>query len=181
MARWRLTESHYLNCPNTNWRRTEISNDGEAVEHNYNVPRLLDINDPRCHTDKANQLVIVCYEGKGQPGDRVFVGDPTPGMQPLDEEARAISAEFEGRWQHPIESLPNGLGPELIRDLERQIQAIGATQKPSGMIPNQAVSKDEFETLKNQMAELMAQNQKLVEQLTAQPAPETKASAGRRA
>lgn len=175
MARWRLTESHYLNCPGTTWRRSEISADGEAVEFTYNVPRLLDIKDPRCHTNKAEGIIVVCYEGKGQPGDRTFVGDPTPSMQPLDDEAREISAKYEGRWQHPIESLPNGLGDQLIRDLEKQIAAIGATQKPSGMIPNSVVSKDEFDGVKKQLDELMAQNAALLEKLS-----EPAAAKGRR-
>lgn len=180
MARWRLTESHYLNSPGTKWRYSEIDSNGEAVEHNFVVPRLMDIKDPRHHTDKDAGVIVVCYEGKGQPSDRVFVGDPTPSMEPLDEEAREISARYEGKWKHAIDSLPaQGFGNELLGALQAQLAAVAATQSPSSMAPNTAIKAEEFSALKTQVDELVKQNQQLMAQLAAK-AEAPKAAAGRR-
>jgi hypothetical protein len=182
MARWLLKEPHYLNSPRTNWRYTEIDQDGEAQEHNFPVPRLMDPKDPRHWTNKADQTIVVCYEGKGNPGDRIFTGPPTPGMEPLDEEAQAISAQYSGSWVHPIDTLPgNGqsYADGLLKALTDQLTAIGNTKSPSSMLPNQAIKAEDFAKLQEQVAELMKANQALVGQLTAKV--ETSAEAKRRA
>ena len=39
--------------------------------------------------------IIVCHAGKGDAKDIVFIGDPTPDMLPVDDEAKAISATLK--------------------------------------------------------------------------------------
>ncbi len=98
MARWRLTEPHYLAVPTERWEHTTTdSRTGKLVRKMYKVPRYLD---PRVEDDwnvKLNGMdgeIHVCWEGKGIPNDIVFEGNPTPGMLPLDAEAEEISGKF---------------------------------------------------------------------------------------
>lgn len=182
MARWLLKEPHYLNSPHTTWRYTEIDQDGEAIDHNFVVPRLMDPKDPRHWTNKQAQEIVVCYEGKGNPGDRIFTGPPTPGMEPLDEEARAISNQYSPSWAHPIDTLPsNGqsYADGLLRQLTDQLMAVSKTGSPSSAIPNQTIKPEDFKALQDQVAKLMEANQALVSQLTSKA--ETPAEAKRRA
>jgi len=169
MARWLLKEPHYLNSPRTKWRYTEIDQDGEAQEHEFPVPRLMDPKDPRHWTNKQTQEIIVCYEGNGNPGDRIFTGPPTPGMEPLDAEAQEISNQYAPSWIHPIDTLPgNGqsYADGLLRQLTDQLTAISNTKSPSSAIPNQVVKAEDFAEIQKQVAELMKQNQQLMAQLT---------------
>lgn len=150
MARWELTEPHYLNgCPP----------DLEAVEWEYKETDRTTGRERRKRFEVpfyAESGTTVCYEGKGQPSDTVFRGDPTPSMTPLDDEARAISKEWEPRWQHPIESLPGqGFSASLLSNLERQLNELAA--KSPTPIAQSGVSKEEFDALKEQLAALMAE------------------------
>ena len=36
----------------------------------------------------------------------MFTGPPTSEMEPLDDEAKKLTAKFMETWEHPIESLP---------------------------------------------------------------------------
>lgn len=98
MARWQLTEAHYLNVPGN---ETEDRTKGDNSKKKLPAPMHLDPNDEKQWNYRemiAPQImegrIIVCHEGKGEPKDIIFVGDPTPGMLPLDDEAKAISAKF---------------------------------------------------------------------------------------
>ena len=162
MARWRLTAPHYLNVPGTEWEHKETDQStGKQARKVFLVPALL-------NPDTASDCnypgeIIVCYDGKGQGRDIVFEGDPTPDMEPLDEEAEAISATFRAQWQHPIESLaPNGesYSSDLLRMLEAQLLKAGKGEAAQA-VPNSGVSREEFEALQAQLAALMAQNAEL--------------------
>ena len=102
MARWKLTEPHYLSVPTERWEHTTTdSRTGKPVRKMFRVPKHLD---PRLEDDwnvRINGMdgeIHVCYEGKDDPRypDRaiVFEGNPTPGMLPLDDEAKEISGQF---------------------------------------------------------------------------------------
>lgn len=111
MARWKLMTAHYLAVPNEEWEYTENDRTtGRPKRVKFPVPRLLDINDPVCWTnrwgnkDNEEGEIIVCWEGKGEKNDITFIGDPTPDMVPVDDEAKEISAKFEARWQNKPES-----------------------------------------------------------------------------
>lgn len=100
MARWQLTEPHYLRSPNTRWEQTVTDrNTGKPMRKVFEVPLHLD---PRVESDWNRKdgfmdgTITVCHAGKGLPDGRdiEFLGDPTPGMLPLDDEAREISGRF---------------------------------------------------------------------------------------
>jgi hypothetical protein len=133
MARWKLMTSHYLNVPDEKWEYQETDRTtGKPVRRQYNVPRLFDVNDPSCWTnqwgnrDNADGEIIVCYEGKGEPRDAVFFGDPTPDMMPMDEEATAISASFEGKWKAKPEGIAGDYSQSLVDRFQIEMSEIKA-------------------------------------------------------
>lgn len=165
MARWKLTQPHYLSVPNVEWehRETDTTN-GRQVRKVFIVPIVLDPVSPSNSQQPPNygSDYIVAWEGKGNPADIVFIGDPTPDMEPLDEEAKAVSDSLRDTWKHPIESLSNeGYGADLIRTFEKQITDALRLGKPS----NESVPGAEVEALKAQIAELTAQNVRIMEML----------------
>lgn len=174
MARWRLTQPHYLRVPGTKWRYEETDREtGERAEQTFEIPRFLDPNNPRdC---RSTGVCVVSYAQGAQPRDWIFEGDPTPDMEPLDEEATKISASFEDKWKHPIDSLESqgGFGEALFRKLEQQLtQVLAGSKTPAVSVGG--VSREEFEELQKQLATLMAKNVEL------ESANETKKAAGGR-
>ena len=103
MARWRLTEPHYiLTDPDTIWERLETDiNTGRQVRKQYVVPAYFHHEIESDWTDKNERAVIVCDGHNPGKGDIIFKGEPTPGMKALDDEAIAISAKFEKKWNIP--------------------------------------------------------------------------------
>jgi len=164
MARWRLTQKHYLNIPGSEWEYSETDRtSGRQARHRFVVPALLD---PDSQNDKNREGdVVVCYEGKGQKTDITFLGDPTPDMEPMDDEAEAISAALRPRWIHPIDSLsPTGdYSGALLQTLTQQLEQLIAKQPVAPVAA--AVSPDEFNQLKEMVAGLAEQNATLKAQL----------------
>ena len=103
MARWRLLEPHYLMTePGAKWEYTETDRTtGRQVRKQYDVPRYLHHESEADWTDRQEQCVVVSDGKNANPRDIIFKGDPTPGMFPLDDEARAITAKFKGKWNLP--------------------------------------------------------------------------------
>src|SRR5215468_188854 len=138
MARWRLTEPHYLPVPGTVWEQMETDREtGRAKRREYPVPLYLNPNEPADWNYKPNGqahitmggnaftegAIIVCWAGKGEKKDIVFVGDPTPGMEPIDEEAEKVTAALRPKWHDPIKEYDAGMTPleKQMLDLQRQI------------------------------------------------------------
>lgn len=160
MARWSLRNPHYLNVPGNEWMHEETDREtGRRNRKTYIVPQLLDPNNPQDQNYREIGAVIVCHEGKGEPRDIIFVGEPTPDMEPLDSEAEAISESLRMKWEHPIDTLPanGGMDPKESAFMQALMQQFANNAQP----PNAAVSVAEFEELKKQMAELLAQNAEL--------------------
>lgn len=116
MARWRLTEAHYINAKldgdKVEWEYTEIDRTtGKQGRKRFVVQLYIEAE------------TIVCLEGKGQRGDITIEGPPTPAMEPLDDEAEAISKEMEPQWRHPIDTLP-AQGASLIGNMDANVQPI---------------------------------------------------------
>lgn len=109
MARWRLTAAHYLKVPGTEWEYKEVDmTSGRQARKVFPVPLHLDPNNP---SDCNYPGDIIVKQGKGEPRDIIFEGPPTPDMEPLDDEAEAISAKWREKWSHPIEDLAVTIGP----------------------------------------------------------------------
>lgn len=159
MARWRLLNPHYLNIldPDTDkpteWMYQETDRTaGKARRKIYNVPQLLDPKDPTLHNDGED--IVVCREGKGERKDIVFFGDPTPDMEPLDEEAETISAALQSKWIHPIDTLPaNGGMNDQEQAFMKQMMAAFAQATPQ---PNTSVTQAQYDELKREMEALKA-------------------------
>lgn len=130
MARWKLMTAHYLNTvlPNE-WEYNETSRTtGRPVRHKFAVPRLLDPADPGDWTskwgnrDNSEGEIIVCLPGKGETNDIEFLGDPTPDMVPLDDEAREVSASFEDRWRYkPDTDTPGNYSQSIVDQFRADI------------------------------------------------------------
>src|SRR5215472_3254034 len=104
MARWRLTEPHYLYTnPETIWERLETDTvTGRQVRKQYVVPAYFHHEIEADWTDKSEKAVIGSDRlDLAHKTDIVFKGDPTPGMMPIDDEASAISAKFKEKWNIP--------------------------------------------------------------------------------
>lgn len=156
MARWRLTEAHYIfgrppDLDATEWEYKETDRiNGRERRKRFKVPFFMEAES------------IVCLEGRGQPTDTIFEGDPTPGMEPIDDEARKISAEHAHKWVHPIEALPGqGYSASLLGSLEKQLAEVASKLPNTIPVASSGVSREEFEALQRQLAELMVQNAEL--------------------
>lgn len=161
MARWRLTQPHYLKVLGTQYHYEETDREtGETNRHAFDVPRFLHPENPRdCRSPEG---CVVAHEGSTVRGDWLFVGEPTPDMEPLDDEARTISESFAAKWKHPIDSIESqgGFGEALLRKLDQQLTQVLAGAKGNAVSVGD-VSKEEFAKLQDQVASLMAKNAEL--------------------
>src|SRR5712691_11827674 len=114
MARWKLTAPHYLNVEGTEWQYEEINRaTGKPKRYRLPVPLHLhpDLESDWNHVERnvAGQItdgMVVVSDGHNPDSkDIIFTGPPTPDMQPLDDDARAISEAVGKNWIHPIERL----------------------------------------------------------------------------
>jgi len=156
MARWRLITGHYLNVlldgKPAEWEYKETDRTtGKQGRKVFPVPMLMDPNDPADHNYPGE--IIVCHEGKGERRDIVFFGDPTPDMEPYDEEGEAISTALAAQWQHPIESLPATMSDGESAFMAKLMEAMGQ-QKPAA---NTSVSIEQYNELKSLVEDLKAQ------------------------
>lgn len=157
MARWRLTAPHYLNVPGTEWEQKEVSpNTKRQVVKRYPVPLFLNPEDPADQNYREAGELIVCHEGKGQRRDITFIGEPTPDMEPLDEEAEAISAKLRPKWVHPIDNVDSSgaYSDVLVRQFEAAMDRVMKAQGGAVAIPAQP---EIVAQLMAQVAELTAQ------------------------
>jgi len=170
MARWRLTQPHYLNVKGTEWEYKEIDRGtGKQVRKIFPVPLFLNPEDPadwnEVFRSQSGQVIggnINVSDGvNADPKDLIFSGPPTPDMEPIDEEAQAISEAASANWQHPIESLPGNYSQSLLTDLQRQVAETMATTQSAG------VPAQQFMEMQGQMMELMKQNAAILATLAA--------------
>lgn len=166
MARWRLLAPHYLNLLGEHaaeWEYSEIDRTtGRPKKHKFKVPMHLAPDDPLAWNYREPEnpqlgFIVVAHEGKGEPRDYEFTGDPTPDMLPLDPEAEAISASFAKRWNQPKIDLERNYGDVILEGFQKQLaeaQAVVAAPAVQGM-----------DKLMEAMAGMMAQNQQILQQL----------------
>lgn len=171
MARWKLMINHYLNVPGTEWEYKEVARTGpktgRQVKRTFAVPRLLDISDPQDwtnrwgHKDNEDGEVIVCHEGKGEPSDVIFIGEPSPDMQPLDDEAKVISASLMKKWEAKPDMIPGEYSQSLVDRFQVQMdEAKTKTAEVKGM-----------DQLIEAMTRLMEQNATIMAAMVANAQP----------
>lgn len=161
MARWKLTEDHYLNVRRvrkgaTEWEYRETDRtSGEEERVRFVVPLY------------CEKEWIVCAKGSEHPEDNgrigpvIFDGEaiPGPAMEPLDDEAKAISASLEHKWIHPIDNIPSqgGFSATLLAGLEKQLDELSRKLPPPQPVAASGVTREEFEALQTQLAALLAE------------------------
>lgn len=137
MARWKLATPHYLNVTELiEWEYQEVDRKtNRPVRRKFAVPRYLNPLDPSDWTnrwgggDSADGEVIVCLPGQGHSTDIEFLGDPTPDMIPVDDEAKALSASFEATWRYkPDTALPGDYSQSLVDAFQSEMAEV--TSKP---------------------------------------------------
>lgn len=154
MARWQLLEDHYINVypPRfgpTEWEYKEVDQaTGREMRTRFPVPTYVE------------KGAIVATKGSEQQGDLVWTNEvqPTCNMRPLDDEAAAYDIAQPFGWD-PLDDLPTqgGFADKLISGLERQMAELVARLPASGPAEAAGVSKAEFEELKAQLAQLLAE------------------------
>lgn len=172
MARWRLTDGHYLNVPGTEWEYKETDREtGRAARKVYEVPLYLHPNVQADWNDKVNECITVSNRyDPAHPLDYVFVGPPTPDMEALDDEAREISQGYvdRGEWKHPIDALNMTYSQSMLSEFEMEIArkvAGGIADRRTNSVSTKGIDPADFERLQEQVAKLMERNAQL-EKLT---------------
>lgn len=165
MARWKLTEPHYLNVPGTKWELTMQNRvTGRPQRKVFEVPLYLNPEDEGDWNVREGYdgYIAVCHPGKGLPSDREFIGDPTPGMLPLDDEARELTAKFSWKPTMGIdeESKMASFGNQLLNGLIDQMSELQtkATQQQAQSVPG-------LDQLIAVMTQMMAQQAELIAKL----------------
>lgn len=103
MARWKLTEPHYLQVEGIKWEYSEVDRvTGRPKRTQFPVPLHLDpnIESDATHRHDAWSWDICVSDGhNADPKDLIYTGPVTPGMLPLDDEAKAITAKAaKDKW-----------------------------------------------------------------------------------
>lgn len=175
MARWRLTASHYLNVPGVKYTREETDRDtGEVAKFDYDVPMFLDIRNPPRRYNQDGNIFVTNVKPIGPSRDVYFLGDPTPDMEPVDDEAREISGKM--RWQNPMgeEAFPTsggsyggseGFGAAMIAQLEKAIDKLAKKAASGEPTSGKGVDPEAFAELQKQVQALVEQNAKLQNEL----------------
>ena len=176
MARWRLTDSHYLAVTGTEWEYKETNREtNRQARKVYEVPLYLNPKDASDWNYPHDEAIIVSNKfNPAYPRDIVFRGTPTPDMEPLDDEAQAISDAERKHWIHPIEALNMTYSESRLSEFERGIAELLAKGMPKASGPMPAlslsgVSPEAFEKMQAQISELMEANAKLQAALAEAP------------
>lgn len=172
MARWMLTEDHYIHVYRprrgpTEWEYKEIDQmTGEEIRTRFAVPLYIE------------KGMIVSTKGSELPTDNGPVGpyvwvdskvEPTCNMTPLDEAARELSANLPQPfgWD-PFDDLPTqgGFADKLISGLEKQMAELLKRLPEQGPVADSGVSREEFAALQAQLAQLIAEKAEREPQVT---------------
>lgn len=163
--RWRLINEHYLKVPElpdgtkVEWEHKETAREtGRQVRKLYGVPLLLDPKSPADCNYPGD--VIVAHEPSGDQintnrNDYIFLGDPTPEMEPLNPAAQAITDRCRPRWENPIESLPanGGMNAQESAFMKNMMETFSKIAAPQ---VNTAVSREEYDALKAELEAMRA-------------------------
>lgn len=163
--RWRLTEPHYINVPTLpdgtrmEWEHRETAREtGRTVRKLFPVPMLLNPQDPLDFNHPGEIIVTHDVEGAHMiRGDYIFTDKPTPGMEPLNEAAEALSAAERHRWSHPIDSLPanGGMNDKETEFMNKMMEAFSKVLD-AGKVPTSVVPREKYDELLERVAALEA-------------------------
>jgi len=161
--RWRLINAHYLNIKaladgtQIEWEHKETAREsGRTVRKVFKVPALLDPNEPNDQNYPGE--IVVAHEVEGARNERndiIFYGEPTPEMEPLNDEATALSDSLRQKWEHPINSLPanGGMNDREMAFMKQMMESFtGGAANPA----NAAVPKAQYDELKDRLTKLEA-------------------------
>jgi hypothetical protein len=164
--RWRLITGHYLKVPAlpdgtvVEWEHKETNRaNGRSVRKLYPVPMLLDPNDPADYNYPGEIIVALAVDGaRNERNDYIFVGEPTPEMEPLNEAAEALTASLRHKWEHPIDTLPTNGGMTSAEQQFMEKMMEGFAKQIGASLPqaNASVPASELESLKAELAALKA-------------------------
>ena len=157
MARWRLTEKAYLRVPGTEYDYKETDEQTGTVNRVvFPVPRFLDPEDGRlCRSPEG---LVCAHAGSQKKGDWVFEGPPIMGMEPLDAEAEAITAEMQESWGAQFIGNDLDSSQQLVKMMADTLSGFKATSGPASAIPGADVT-----ALQKQVADLTAVVKSLTE------------------
>lgn len=168
MARWRVTAKHYLLAKqfgeDTTWVREETNRDtGRAFRRTFSVPLYIDPEDPIC-INKNVGFCVVATEGSEMPGDIILLSPCTPDMEPMDDDAKRITAEESKKWKDPINSLPINIGEDFGNQLLAMLTAQFNTvaNAPAGSVSLKGANNTELDELKKMLVAQQEQIAKLI-------------------
>lgn len=179
MARFKLTAAHYLNTKDPNeWEYKEVDRtSGKEKRHLRQVPMFLHPEDPSTWNYITERLpngqiadgmiVVSTKEDTNFPKDIVFIGPPTMDMEPLDDEAKVMIAALQGKWKHPIDSLPGNFAEKLPDLWQQQIE--NAKQAAAPNISTKEL--DDLRKANTTLAEQLAELKAIVEAIASAPPP----------
>lgn len=174
MARWKLVEPHYIHAERDGaqpeWIYKEINRaNGREIQKKYIVPMHLD---PRSSSDwndwpdgpNGDGIVVVTDGKNAKQRDIILVPDKkgnlpiTHGMEPLDDEARAITAEYTKT--HPfLEGREEATYSERLLDkFIEQLADVKTSATTQASTPG-------FDEVLKAMTAMMEQNQKILSTL----------------
>lgn len=165
MARWQLTEPHYLNVPGNKWE-LEIKNrtNGRSERKQFPVPMHLDPNiegdwnyQDRLGNNIIDGKIIVAWAtGEHEDLDIIFVGSPTPGMLPLDDEARAETAKYSWTPTQGLDeqSQANSFSQQLLIQFTEELKGVAAN---APMDPGMAEFMKTMAAMMQQQTAILAQ------------------------
>lgn len=180
MARWRLREAHYIHGvrdgTRAEWVYKEINRaNGREIQRKFPVPMHLDpkIEVDWTHRDHPHDdgYIVVALEGTTDTHDIIIERKTvTPGMEPLDDEARAITAQVMAGVV-PIEGgNPDATYSENL--LDKFIRQLADTTSTAGQAQAQQVQG--LGEVLRAMTSMMEQNQQILQALVTQrPEPRT--------
>jgi hypothetical protein len=123
MARWKLTEPHYLAVEGTKWEYSEVDRvTGRPKRTQFPVPLHLDPNVESDWTHRydawTGDVIVSNGQGTQDPKDLIFTGPVTPGMLPMDDEAKAITAKAaKDRWKPTADLSPEAQNQSFTNQL----------------------------------------------------------------
>lgn len=166
MARWRVTAKHYLLAKqfgeDTTWVREETNRDtGRAFRRTFAVPLYIDPEDPLC-INRNLGFCVVATEGSEMPGDITLLSPCTPDMEPLDDDAKRITAEESKKWKDPINSLPISIGDDFGNQLLAMLTAQFNNVSNAPSVSLKGASTNELDELKKILAAQQEQIAKLI-------------------